>query len=100
MSKIVLSEEKRIELIDETNKWIDENNQLAIKIVSLADRIAKIGLFQLVFSKKEDRQLFKEVIKNYREMNYKYLEENHKIEVNEKLLGIKSKYKGLIKTRH
>ena len=100
MSKIVLSEEKRIELIDETNKWIDENNQLAIKIVSLADRVAKIGLFQLVFSKKEDRQLFKEVIKNYREMNYKYLEGNHKIEVNEKLLGIKSKYKGLIKTRH
>lgn len=93
-----LTEEQRKQIVEETNKWIDENNSLAIDILSLSLTVGRIGLFERIFSKSEDKQLFNIMKKQLNDMNTIYSKNMHKIEVNERILGIK-KPKKLIKNK-
>ena len=99
-NKIILTDEQRKKLIDETNQMIDNNNMLALDIASISDRVARIGLFHMITAKKEDRELFKAAKEHFNNMYTTYLTNMHKIDVNKKILGIKPKKISLIKTRH
>lgn len=99
MDKIELTEEKRKEIIDQTNTWIGENNLLAVDILWLTDTVKRIGLLELIIAKPDDRRVYSELKRQLSEKTKKYSDTRHKIEVNEKLLGINRKPKRKIKNK-
>lgn len=88
-NKIVLSDEKRKELIDETNNYIEQRNGLALDILGLSERVSSIGLYQEITATPDDKFLFKKMRELLLDKKNKILELNHRIEVNERILGIK-----------
>ncbi len=87
--KTKLTEEKRIEKIDETNELIDEYNNLSFELETLGDSISRIGIIKMIIASPEDRELFKSMKKQYDEKFKRYRELAHKIANSEKSLGIK-----------
>jgi hypothetical protein len=99
-NKIVLSDEQRRKLIDETNLFIDERNMVALDVLGLSERVASIGLYQEITASREDKYLFGKMRGSLLSKRNKLNNLNHRIEVNKRILGIKPKKISLIKTRH
>ena len=95
-----LTIEERKNMIDETNNWIHENNMLGIRICSLSSVVRRIGLFDMVFASRENRQLYNTIKENFNSMKATYQTTQHKIEVNEKILGIKDRKKKMKLTKN
>ena len=99
-NKIILTDEQRRKLIDETNLFIDERNMVALDVLGLSERVASIGLYQEITASREDKYLFGKMRGLLLSKRNKLNNLDHRIAVNKRILGIKPKKISLIKTRH
>ncbi len=98
MENINIDEMHKRKIIDETNELIDERNNLAIDVLGLSERVGSIGLYQEITAKADDKLLYDKMRKLLSFKRNRLNTLNHKIAVNEKILGISKKKKKI--TRH
>lgn len=94
---INLTDEEKKELIDETNKLLEEYNVLSMDIMGYSQLISRIGLYQRIFDK-ENKDFYKLLEKDFRIKSDRLIFLSNKIELNKEKLGIKTKKKKKNKT--
>jgi len=100
MENINIDEMHKRKIIDETNELIDERNNLALDVLGLSERVGSIGLYQEITAKADDKLLYNKMRKLLSFKRNRLNTLNHKIEVNERILGIKKSKKKKKITRH
>ena len=87
MVNVILTEEEKKALVEETNNMLSECDELVMDITGLSDQASRIGLYNKVFDK-ENRFLYKKLENTIRIKSRRLLTLREKIEINKEKLGI------------
>lgn len=88
MTKTNLTDDEKRKLVEETNKMIEEYNELSMDIIGYSQLVTRIGLFQKIFDT-ENKEYYKVLEKRFRIKRDRLLFLNKQIKKNKETLGIK-----------
>ena len=88
MVHVILTEEEKIKLIDETNAMIKECDELSMDLMCLHERMKYFSPLDFLNKKKKNSDVYEMLEKRIQIKNRRLLSLKNKIETNKEILGI------------